>query len=94
MNSLCQRAVESIGSHKCSYMHCDVTVDEEQVKNLAELNGPKLRARRLDIMFSNAGIVSNSTQTILELNFARFGRLFAINARGMAAYMKHAMTDL
>ncbi|MBA0685466.1 hypothetical protein Goari_013124 [Gossypium aridum] len=86
-DELGQKVVESIGSHKCSFMHCDVT-DEEQVKNLVQSTVQNYR--RLDIMFSNAGIFSSSTQTVLELDLAQFDRLFNINVRGMAACVKHA----
>ncbi|KAE8727070.1 hypothetical protein F3Y22_tig00005929pilonHSYRG00139 [Hibiscus syriacus] len=86
-DELGQKVMESIGSHKCSYKHCDVA-DEEQVKNL--VHSTVQNHGRLDIMFSNAGIVSNTTQTILELDFAEFDRIFAVNARGMGACVKHA----
>ncbi|KAE8727069.1 Short-chain dehydrogenase reductase 3b [Hibiscus syriacus] len=86
-DELGQKVVESIGSHKCSYMHCDVT-DEDLVKNLVQTTVQN--HGRLDIMFSNAGNMSKSAQTILELDFAEFDRIFAINARGMAACVKHA----
>ncbi|THG11981.1 hypothetical protein TEA_004625 [Camellia sinensis var. sinensis] len=83
-----QKLSETIGSHRCIYLHCDVT-DEDQVKSTVEsmvqIYG------QLDIMFSNAGIISNSDQVILDLDFPQFDRLFAINARGMAACVKHAM---
>ncbi|KAL4363792.1 hypothetical protein GQ457_04G036710 [Hibiscus cannabinus] len=86
-DELGQRVVESIGSDKCSFVHCDVT-DEEQVKNLVQST---VRSHgRLDIMFSNAGIFSNSAQTVLELDFAEFNRLFSVNVRGMATCVKHA----
>jgi NAD(P)-dependent dehydrogenase (short-subunit alcohol dehydrogenase family) len=45
---------------------------------------------QLDIIFSNAGILSSSDQTVLELDFAQLDRLFAVNARGMALCVKHA----
>ncbi|XP_010028830.2 (+)-cis,trans-nepetalactol synthase NEPS2 [Eucalyptus grandis] len=76
----------SIGSHRCTYIHCDVT-DEQQVKSLVEStlqsNG------HLDIMFSNAGIMNNIKQDILEFDIPAFERLFAVNVRGMAACVKH-----
>ncbi|KAG4172975.1 hypothetical protein ERO13_A11G029351v2 [Gossypium hirsutum] len=86
-DELGQKVVESIGSHKCSFMHCDVT-DEEQVKN--SVQSTVQNYGRLDIMFSNAGIFSSSTQNVLELDLAQFDRLFNINVRGMAACVKHA----
>lgn len=82
-----QLVAASIGSPCCTYIHCDVT-DEHQVKSMIDqtihIYG------RLDIMFSNAGIVSKSEQTILDLDFRAMDRLFAINVRGMAACVKHA----
>ncbi|GLT70916.1 hypothetical protein SLA2020_429660 [Shorea laevis] len=45
---------------------------------------------QLDIMFSNAGIISASDQTVLELDFSQYDRLFAVNVRGMALCVKHA----
>ncbi|XVF11997.1 hypothetical protein REPUB_Repub08aG0076600 [Reevesia pubescens] len=88
-DELGQKVAASIGSQKCSYMHCDVN-DEEQVKALVESTVQKYG--QLDIMFSNAGILKNNTsdQTVLDLDLASFDRLFAINVRGMAACVKHA----
>ncbi|KAF8037303.1 hypothetical protein BT93_B0264 [Corymbia citriodora subsp. variegata] len=76
----------SIGSHQCTYIHCDVT-DEQQVKSLVEStlqsNG------RLDILFSNAGIMNSVKQDILAFDIPAFESLFAVNVRGMAACVKH-----
>ncbi|KAE9467290.1 hypothetical protein C3L33_00799, partial [Rhododendron williamsianum] len=72
---------EAIGANRCSYVHCDVT-DENQVQ--ATVDWTVKTFGQLDIMFSNAGIV------ILDLDFSQFDRLFAINVRGMAACVKHA----
>ncbi|XP_059644570.1 (+)-cis,trans-nepetalactol synthase NEPS1-like [Cornus florida] len=81
-----RRVAKAIGP-KCSYVHCDVT-DEDQVKDMVEstvqIHG------QLDIMFSNAGVFSDSDQTVLDLDFSEFDRILAINARGMAACVKHA----
>lgn len=41
-------------------------------------------------MFSNAGIVSASSQTVVDLDFTTLDRVFAVNVRGMAACVKHA----
>jgi NAD(P)-dependent dehydrogenase (short-subunit alcohol dehydrogenase family) len=77
----------SIGIDKCSYIHCDVA-DEHQVKSLVESTVQK--HGQLHIMFSNAGILSPSDQTVLDLDFSQFDPLFAINVRGMALCVKHA----
>ncbi|XAR65444.1 Isopiperitenol dehydrogenase [Bertholletia excelsa] len=81
-----RQVAESIGL-RCSYFRCDVT-DEDQVKAL--VNWTLQSHGQLDIMFSNAGIISPSDQVILDLDFSEFDRLFAINVRGMAACVKHA----
>lgn len=62
--------------------------DEEQVKSLVDSTVKAYG--QLDTMFSNAGILSPSDQTILDLDFSQFDRLFAVNTRGMAACVKHA----
>ncbi|KAH0687054.1 hypothetical protein KY284_017607 [Solanum tuberosum] len=41
-------------------------------------------------MFSNAGIVGNSGQKVLDLDLSEFNRVMNVNARGMAACVKHA----
>lgn len=86
-DELAQSVVESIGLNLASYIHCDVT-DEEQVKAMVEWTVQNYG--KLDIMFSNAGIFSRSNQTILDLDFSAFDHLLATNVRGMAACVKHA----
>ncbi|KAI3724136.1 hypothetical protein L2E82_35903 [Cichorium intybus] len=81
----------SIGSHRCTYIHCDVT-DEVQVKSLVESTVETYG--QLDIMFSNAGIVSKSNQTIVDLDMNHFDDLFAVNVHGMAACLKHAARSM
>ena len=86
-DQLGHRVAESIGIDKCNYVHCDVT-DEDQVKNMVEST---VRSHgQLDIMFSNAGIINGSDQTVLELDFSLYEKLFAINVGGMALCVKHA----
>lgn len=86
-DELGKRVAASIGQNKCSYVHCDVS-KEDQVKSLVE--STVLKFGRLDIMFSNAGIVTNSDQTVLDLDLLAFDNLFAINVRGMATCVKYA----
>ncbi|KAK7846798.1 (-)-isopiperitenol/(-)-carveol dehydrogenase [Quercus suber] len=73
------RVAESIGLNLASYIHCDVT-DEEQVKAMVEWTVQNYG--KLNIIRSN--------QTILDLDFSAFDHLFATNVRGMAACVKHA----
>ncbi|PRQ16101.1 putative oxidoreductase [Rosa chinensis] len=80
------KIAESIG-HRCSYVHCDVA-DEEQVRSMVQATVEKFG--HVDIMFSNAGIMSRQDQTVLDLDFPSFDRLFNVNVRGMASCVKHA----
>ncbi|KAJ9677331.1 hypothetical protein PVL29_022358 [Vitis rotundifolia] len=86
-DQLGQGVAESIGLHRCRYIHCDVT-DEQQIKAMVESTVHMYG--QLDIMFSNAGMMSKTLKTILELDLSDYDRLFAVNARGMAACVKHA----
>ncbi|KAL2462950.1 Short-chain dehydrogenase reductase 3b [Forsythia ovata] len=82
-----QTVAESIGSNRCSYMHCDVS-DEEQVKAIVDWTVQKYG--QLDIMFSNAGAISKSNFAILDLDLSQLDHLIQVNARGNAACVKHA----
>ncbi|XP_022869290.1 (-)-isopiperitenol/(-)-carveol dehydrogenase, mitochondrial-like [Olea europaea var. sylvestris] len=82
-----QSVVKSIGLDRCSYVHCDVS-NEEQVKAMVDWTIQKYG--QLDIMFSNAGMVSSSNQTILDLDFSQFDRVIQVNMRSMAMCVKHA----
>ncbi|KAI3983264.1 hypothetical protein MKX01_013331 [Papaver californicum] len=77
----------STGSHICSYIHCDVS-DELHVKSMVVSTVKSYG--RLDIMFSNAGIVNGCNQTILDIDLSDHDRLMNINVRGMLACVKHA----
>nr|GMC69917.1 (-)-isopiperitenol/(-)-carveol dehydrogenase, mitochondrial-like [Ipomoea batatas] len=78
---------ESIGLDKCTFVKCDVS-DEEQVKAMIDWTVQKYG--QLDVMFSNAGIVSPTDQKVLDLDFSDFDRVFRVNARGTAVCVKHA----
>ncbi|XP_061373508.1 (-)-isopiperitenol/(-)-carveol dehydrogenase, mitochondrial-like [Gastrolobium bilobum] len=81
------QVVASIGTHRCTYVHCDVT-DGDQVENLVQSTVNVYG--QLDIMFSNAEILSPSDQTVSELDMSQFDRLFTVNVRGMATCVKHS----
>ena len=85
-----QRVAAAIGSEISVYCHCDVT-DEEQVKSLVDWTVATYG--QLDIMFSNAGIAARLEQSILDLDFSEFDRLFAVNAQGVAACVKEAARE-
>ncbi|XP_050257221.1 (+)-cis,trans-nepetalactol synthase NEPS1-like isoform X2 [Quercus robur] len=80
----------SIGPNICTYVHCDVS-DEEQVKTLVDTTVNTYG--RLDIMFSNAGVARAThacDQSVLDMELSAYDKLMAVNARGMVACVKHA----
>ncbi|KAG5618226.1 hypothetical protein H5410_018050 [Solanum commersonii] len=77
----------SIPSPICSYLQCDVS-DENQLKAMVDWTVQKYG--QLDIMFSNAGILGHSGQKVLDLDLSEFNWVMNVNARGMAACVKHA----
>ncbi|XP_058075746.1 short-chain dehydrogenase reductase 3b-like [Magnolia sinica] len=81
-----KRVAASIGTDQCIYLHCDVA-DEGQGRSMVEHTVQTYG--RLDIMFSNAGMI-NLTQTILDIDLEAMDRLFAVNVRGMVACVKYA----
>lgn len=86
-DELGNQVAASIGSQRCTYIHCDVA-DEDQVKNLVQSTVDTYG--QVDIMFSNAGILSPTAQTVMELDMSQLDRLFGVNVRGMALCVKHA----
>lgn len=90
-DELGKNVANSIGYQRCKYIHCDVS-DENQVKSLVDFTVKTFG--QLDIMFSNAGIVSNSDQDVLSLDMSQLDRVFAVNVRGMAACLKHAARSM
>ncbi|OWM83287.1 short-chain dehydrogenase reductase 3b-like [Punica granatum] len=81
-----QALVSTLGLNNCAYVHCDVS-DEDQVSSL--VNSTVERHGRVDIMFSNAGII-NPNQDILGFDIPMYDRLFGVNVRGTIACVKHA----
>ncbi|XP_015883489.3 (+)-cis,trans-nepetalactol synthase NEPS2-like [Ziziphus jujuba] len=86
-----QNVAASIGPDRCTYIHCDVT-DEDQVKSLVETTVRTYG--RLDVMFSNAGTTTPGSQTVLDLDMSALDELIAVNARGMVACVKHAAREM
>lgn len=86
-DELGNQLVASIGNQRCTYVHCDVS-DEDQVKKL--IQSTVNTYGQIDIMFSNAGINSPADHTVLELDSSLLDRLLAVNVRGMALCVKHA----
>jgi NAD(P)-dependent dehydrogenase (short-subunit alcohol dehydrogenase family) len=70
------------------YTRCDVT-DEAQVAAAVDL--AVARHGGLDVMFNNAGVAGALSRPPLgALDLADFDRVMAVNARGVAAGVKHA----
>ncbi|CAI9112309.1 OLC1v1012746C1 [Oldenlandia corymbosa var. corymbosa] len=80
---------KSIGPNNSSYVHCDVT-KEEEVKSMVEFTVQTYG--KLHIMFSNAGILRKPDEDppVLDLNLSETDLIWSVNARGMAACVKHA----
>ncbi|MBA0740117.1 hypothetical protein Gogos_013339, partial [Gossypium gossypioides] len=78
---------EDIGSSNCSYVHCNVT-DEDQIKNAVD----KAVAThgKLDIMFNNAGIVDADKARIIDYDKSDFDRVLSVNVTGVFLGIKHA----
>ncbi|KAK7847051.1 (-)-isopiperitenol/(-)-carveol dehydrogenase [Quercus suber] len=86
-----QSVAASISPNICSYVHCDVS-DEEQVRTLVDSTVNKYGC--LDIMFSNAGIgraTNTCVQSVFDIDLSAYDKLMAVNARGMVACVKHAV---
>ncbi|CAN6717842.1 unnamed protein product [Malus baccata var. baccata] len=70
-DELGQTVVASLGPGRSTYIHCDVT-DEDQVRSLIE-STVKIYGH-LDVMFSNAGIGCASQQIVLELDLSNYDK--------------------
>lgn len=83
-----ESVVESIGRERCSYVHCDIT-DEEQVKSLLDWTAATYGG--VDVMYCNAGTAAAGlAQTVLDLDLQQFDRVMRVNTRGTAACVKQA----
>ncbi|KAK8967682.1 Short-chain dehydrogenase reductase 3b [Platanthera guangdongensis] len=71
---------------RATYIHCDV---REELQVAAAVSHAVDTYGRIDIMFSNAGIVG-SMASVLDLELADLDAVLAVNLRGAAAAVKHA----
>ncbi|KAF5199918.1 Secoisolariciresinol dehydrogenase [Thalictrum thalictroides] len=76
-----------IGSDVISFVHCDVTNDDD-VRNLVDTAVSKYG--KLDIMFANAGIPGDVPNTLVEVNNEHFKRVMDVNVYGAYLAAKHA----
>ena len=81
----------NILSPSATYVHCDVTL-EEDIKNL--INTTISLYDRLDILFNNAGVLGNQTtktKSIINFDAEEFDHIIRVNVKGAALGMKHAV---
>lgn len=86
-HALCDEINKLQGSDAVSYMHCNVTSDED-VKRVVDFTVTKYG--KLDIMYSNAGIAGDVTWDILGTNNANFKNVFEVNVYGAFLCAKEA----
>ncbi|XLS61911.1 hypothetical protein HN51_016139, partial [Arachis hypogaea] len=79
--------VQSIGPSTCTFVHCDVT-DEDQIKRA--VNTAVEAYGKLDIMFNNAGIADPNKARIIDNHKADFERVLSVNVTGVFLGIKHA----
>ncbi|XP_047332339.1 secoisolariciresinol dehydrogenase-like [Impatiens glandulifera] len=84
-HSLVDEAVTS--NQTISFIHCDVTKDDD-VKNLVDTVISE--HGKLDIMFSNAGILGNLSPSILTADAEDLSNIFGVNVFGAFFCAKHA----
>ncbi|XP_009592996.2 short chain aldehyde dehydrogenase 1-like [Nicotiana tomentosiformis] len=87
-DDLGQSIIDEIGERgEVSYIHCDVKV-EKNVENAVDMAISKYR--KLDIMFSNAGIPEELNSTILNIDYDNFKNVIEVNVFGALMCAKHA----
>ncbi|XP_076934954.1 short-chain dehydrogenase reductase 3b-like [Bidens hawaiensis] len=85
-DDLAHQLITSIDSNNISYCRCDVR-DEKQVE--AAVSHAVTKYGSLDILFSNAGVMGPMS-TLLDMDLDAFDNTMSINARGVAATIKHS----
>ncbi|XP_031261920.1 secoisolariciresinol dehydrogenase-like [Pistacia vera] len=87
-DDLGQTVCDDIGcKNSISYVHCDVS-SESDVQNAVDTALSKYG--KLDIVFSNAGIIGNRDPKILGVDYENFKRVFSVNVYGALLMGKHA----
>ncbi|XP_059646613.1 secoisolariciresinol dehydrogenase-like [Cornus florida] len=78
---------EALGPSNCTYIHCDVT-NEEDIKNAVDAAVDTYG--KLDIMFNNAGISDPNKARVIDNTKEDFERVLSVNVTGVFLGMKHA----
>lgn len=86
-DDLGQSVAEDIGLEMTSYIHCDVTL-EEDVENA--VNFVTSKYGKLDIMINNAAILGEAKLSILDNSKSDFDRVINVNLAGVFLGIKHA----
>ena len=78
---------EELGHQVAIYKHCDVTLESDMEGLVTQA---LKKWGKLDIMYSNAGIVGNATGGMQKLDITNFDNVMNVNVRGMVLAVKHA----
>lgn len=81
------RLCAELGPGACSYVHCDVTSEDDVA---GAVDHAVARFGKLDIMFNNAGIGGAACHSIRESTKADFEHVLAVNLVGPFLGTKHA----
>ncbi|CAN1266059.1 (+)-cis,trans-nepetalactol synthase NEPS1 [Linum perenne] len=66
-------------------------IQDDLAQNVAASIGPINTFGHLDVMFSNAGVITTTCpQSVIDLDLAAMDATFAVNVKGNAACVKHA----
>eukprot|EP00249_Psilotum_nudum_P005002 c18496_g1_i1 orf=29-808(-) len=76
----------SLGDN-ADYVHCDVT-QEEDISAAVDFAVSKYG--KLDIMFNNAGVISDNLDPFATLDIQVFDHVYSVNTRGAVLGVKHA----
>ncbi|XP_071740632.1 borneol dehydrogenase, mitochondrial-like [Rutidosis leptorrhynchoides] len=86
-DDLGQSVCENIGVEKASYIHCDVTKEDEVEK---AVNFTITKYGKLDIMINNAAVLGEAKLSILENTKSDFDHVISVNLAGVFLGIKHA----
>ncbi|KAG8374466.1 hypothetical protein BUALT_Bualt11G0135100 [Buddleja alternifolia] len=88
-DTLGNSVVNSLMSPQVTYVHCDVT-SEEDIQSL--INSTISKYGKLDVLVNNAGILGDQSKhkSILDFDADEFDQIMRVNVRGAALGMKHA----
>ncbi|KGN59173.1 tropinone reductase-like 1 [Cucumis sativus] len=81
-----QKIADELGED-VSYLHCDVS-KEEDVSNVVD--AAVYRHGKLDIMYSNAGVIDRSFSGILDVTKSDLDKVLSVNVMGAFWGAKHA----